>query len=72
MASPRLDHRLPGAVAVLLFVSRRTILLSAIEKLEQGQGVLLWEGAESSRDPKGELGSLLLQLWMSWQWDGQQ
>lgn len=36
MASPRLDHRLPGAVTVFLFVSRRTILLSANEELEQG------------------------------------
>lgn len=72
VASPRLDHRLPGAVTVFLFVSRRTILLSANEDLERGQGVSLREGAERSRAPEGELGSLLLQLWRSRQWDNQQ
>lgn len=55
MASPRLDHRLPGAVTVFLLISRRTILLSANAKLEQGQGALLWEGAERSRPPEGAL-----------------
>lgn len=53
MASPRLDHRLPGAGAVCLFVSRRTISLSVNEELEQGQGVSLWEGAEGSRVREG-------------------
>lgn len=53
MASPCLDHRLPGAGAVCLFVSRRTISLSVNEELEQGQGVLLWEGADESRAHEG-------------------
>lgn len=36
-ASPRLDHRLPGAATVFLCVSRRTTLLSANTKLKLGQ-----------------------------------
>lgn len=72
MASPRLDHRLPGAGAVCLFVSRRTILLSVNEELEWGQGVSLREGADRSRADEGEVGLLLLQLQRSQQQDGQQ
>jgi len=56
MASPCLDHRLPGAVTGFLFVSRTT-LLSANEELQWGQGVSLLEEGERSRAPEGELGS---------------
>lgn len=55
MASPCLDHRFPGALTVLLFISRTT-LLSADEELEESQRVSLREGAEGSRTPEGDQG----------------
>lgn len=53
VASPRLDHSVPGAAIVFLCISRRTILLSAKKKPEQGQSVSLQDGAESSTAPRG-------------------